>query len=72
MVMHTMPYSPKPGGQVKKTHEYANGGNYTVWYKVEVTKLFARFVSECAMETETKATHPSIGLRFKLIIKEIK
>ena len=68
-VMHGMAYSPKPAGQVRLSHEEANGGTYTVWYKVEVTKLFARFVSECTMDTATFATHPHFEKRFKLTEK---
>lgn len=65
-VLHSMPYSPKPAGQVRQSHEAAMGGTYTVWYKVEVSKLFARFVSECSMVTSSFATHPHIEKRFKL------
>ncbi|MCP4991326.1 MAG: hypothetical protein GY928_36325 [Colwellia sp.] len=65
-VLYSFPYSPKPAGQVRNTHENANNGTYTVWNTSEVTKLFKRFVSECEMVTKTQAVHPSIDGRFKL------
>ena len=68
-VLYSFPYSPKPAGQVRNTHENANNGTYTVWNTSEVTKLFKRFVSECEMVTKTQAVHPSVDGRFKLVVK---
>lgn len=68
-VLYSFPYSPKPAGQVRNTHENANNGTYTVWNTSEVTKLFKRFVSECEMVTKTQAVHPSVDVRFKLVVK---
>ncbi len=65
-VLYSFPYSPKPAGQVRNTHENANNNTYTVWNTSEVTKLFKRFVSECEHVTKTQAVHPSIDGRFKL------
>ena len=69
-VLYSFPYSPKPAGQVRNTHENANNGTYTVWNTSEVTKLFKRFVSECEMVTKTQAVHPSVDGRFKLVVKQ--
>ena len=69
-VLYSFPYSPKPAGQVRNTHENANNATYTVWNTSEVTKLFRRFVSECEMVTKTQAVHPSVDGRFKLAIKQ--
>lgn len=69
-VLYSFPYSPKPAGQVRNTHENANNNTYTVWNTSEVTKLFKRFVSECEHVTKTQAVHPSIDGRFKLAISQ--
>lgn len=71
-VLYSSPYAPKPAGQVRNSHEQAGNATYTVWYATDVTKLFARFVSECEAVTKTQAVHPSIDGRFKLVINEQK
>ncbi len=68
-VLYSIHYSPKPAGQVRNTNENASNSTYTVWNTSEVTKLFARFVSECQQVTATQAVHPAIDGRFKLINK---
>lgn len=69
-VLYSSPYAPKPAGQVRNNHEQAGNATYTVWYSSDVTKLFARFVSECEKVTKTQAVHPSIDGRFKLVIND--
>ncbi len=69
-VLYGSPYAPKPAGQVRNNHEQAGNATYTVWYSSDVTKLFARFVSECQQVTKTQAVHPSIDGRFKLVIND--
>lgn len=68
-VLYSSPYSPRPAGQVRNTHDNASNSTYTVWNTSEVTKLFKRFVSECEMTTKTQAVHPCIDGRFKLVVK---
>ena len=65
-VINEMAYSPKPVGQVRNDHAEANNSTYTVWYKVDVTKLFQRFTSECVMVTDNFAMHAHFDKRFKL------
>lgn len=70
-VLYSSPYAPKPAGQVRNSHEQAGNATYTAWYATDVTKLFARFVSECESVTKTQAVHPSIDGRFKLVINDL-
>ena len=65
-------YGPRPAGQVRNTHENANGGTYVVWYKGDVTRLFDRVAKESTRVTPTNVTHPFVSKRFKLINKEGK
>lgn len=60
-------YGPRPAGQVRNTHENANGGTYVVWYKGDVTRLFDRITKESTRVTPTNVTHPQVSKRFKLI-----
>lgn len=71
-VLYSIHYAPRAAGQVRNTHENSNNGTYTVWNTSEVTKLFRRFTSECAMITKTQVVHPSIDGRFKMVTKGVK
>jgi hypothetical protein len=65
-VMGGLAYSPRAFAMVKNSHEDAKGSSFAVWRIIDVTKLFARFVSECTPATATTATHKDIEGRFKL------
>jgi phage regulator Rha-like protein len=65
-VLNGLPYSFRPFGMVKNSHEDAQGSSYAVYWIRDVSDLFKRFVGECMPVTATSCTHPHIGRRFKL------
>lgn len=69
-VLTSISYRPPVFAMVKNGHENAQGSSFAVYQIIDITKLFKRFVSECAPATATTATHPSINARFKLIRRE--
>lgn len=64
--MRQMPYSPRPAGMVRSSHDAAQGASYAVYWVQDVNKFFERFVSECRRETESLASHPFIPRRFAM------
>lgn len=69
-VLTSISYRPPVFAMVKNGHENAQGSHFSVYQIIDITKLFKRFVGECAPATATTATHPSINGRFKLIRQE--
>ncbi len=69
-VLKQWQHLPNPAGMVKNSHEDAQGSQYMVWSKTNVTAAFKRFVDGCQMVTPTQAMHPDIEGRFKLRLKE--
>lgn len=69
-VLKQWQHLPNPAGMVKNSHEDAQGSQYMVWSKTNVTVAFKRFVDGCQMVTATQAEHPDIEGRFKLRLKE--
>lgn len=65
-VIRQSPLAPKPAGEVKNTHENANGSTYTVWWKRDVSAVFQRFMKECRAVTSAQCEHPYINGRFKV------
>lgn len=65
-------YGPRPAGQVRNSHENANGRTYTVYWLSDITKLFERIAKESERVTATLCTHKYVSGRFKLINKEGK
>jgi len=65
-------YGPRPAGQVRNSHENANGRTYTVYWLSDITKLFDRIVRDAEPVTATLCTHDYVSKRFKLINKEGK
>lgn len=64
--MRQLPYSPKPAGMVKNSHDEAEGSSYAVYWTKDVNTVFKRFVAECAQATPAFVTHPFIDGRFRL------
>lgn len=64
--MRQMPYSPRPAGMVRNTHDAAQGSSYAVYWVQDVNKFFERFVRECKRETGTLASHPFMPRRFAM------
>ena len=60
-------YGPRPAGQVRNSHESANGRTYTVYWLSDITKLFDRIVRDAEPVTATLCTHELVSKRFKLI-----
>lgn len=69
-VMFQMPGKLKPFAMVKNNHENAQGSSFAIWMITDITKLFARFVSDCKPATATTVTHPYIEGRFKMARRE--
>jgi len=69
-VIRQTPYAPKPAGIVRNAREEADGATYQVFWVKDVNNVFKRFVSECQAVTETLYTHPFIGCRFQMRLKE--
>lgn len=65
-VMRQLPYSPKPAGMVKNSHDEAEGSSYAVYWVKDVSTVFRQFVAECAQVTPAFVTHPFIEGRFRL------
>lgn len=63
-VMRGLPLSPKVHGMVRNAHEEAKGSHYEVWAVSDVTRVFRRFIAECAPVTEQFAIHGDIDRRF--------
>lgn len=60
-------YGPRPAGSVRNSHESANGSTYVVYWMSDVTRMFERIAKEAEHVTATKAVHPMISNRFKLV-----
>lgn len=60
-------YGPRPAGQVRNSHESANGRTYTVYWLSDITKLFSRIVRDAEPVTATLCTHDFVSKRFKLV-----
>lgn len=65
-VMRQLPYSPKPAGMVKNSHNDAEGSSYAVYWVKDVTAVFRQFISECRQETPAFVSHHFIEGRFRL------
>jgi|GEM_PF-706189 len=68
-VLTSISYRPPVFAMVKNSHENALGSSFAVYQIIDITKLFKRFVAECAPATATTSTHPDIEGRFKLVSK---
>ena len=60
-------YGPRPAGQVRNSHESANGRTYTVYWLSDITKLFDRIVKDAEPVTATLCTHEYVSKRFKMM-----
>lgn len=60
-------YGPRPAGQVRNSHESANGRTYTVYWLSDITKLFERVVRDAEPVTATLCTHDYVSKRFKMV-----
>lgn len=65
IVIGGLPYSPKPAGMVKNSHEDAQGSIFAVYWIRDVTQTFKRFVGECEQISPANWRHPSIEGKFK-------
>lgn len=65
IVIGGLPYSPKPAGMVKNSHEDAQGSSFAVYWIRDVTQTFKRFVGECEQISPANWRHPSIEGKFK-------
>ena len=65
-VLDKLPYSIRPFGMVKNSHENAQGSSFPVYWIRDVTALFKRFVSECRPHSATMFVHDSAARPFKL------
>lgn len=65
IVIGGLPYSPKPAGMVKNSHEDAQGSSFAVYWIRDVTQTFKRFVGECEQISPSNWRHPSIEGKFK-------
>ncbi|MCQ9615906.1 hypothetical protein L1889_03660 [Paenalcaligenes niemegkensis] len=65
-VMRQLPYSPKPAGMVKNSHDEAEGSSYAVYWTKDVNTVFKLFVAECSQATPAFVTHPFIEGKFRL------
>lgn len=65
-VLDALPYSVRPAGMVKNSHEDAQGSSYAVYWIRDMTALFKRFVGECQKHSETMFKHPDIIKPFKM------
>ncbi|MCO5147523.1 MAG: Rha family transcriptional regulator [Aquamicrobium sp.] len=65
IVIGGLPYSPKPAGMVKNSHEDAQNSSFAVYWIRDVTQTFKRFVGECEQISSANWRHPSIEGKFK-------
>lgn len=67
IVIAQLPYSPKPAGMVKNSHENAEGSSFAVYWVRDVTHVFKVFTSECKQVSPANWTHPFIEGKFKRV-----
>ena len=61
-------YGPRPAGQVRNTHENANGQSYVVYWRPSISRLFKRVYDECEGVTNTLVKHSYVSKRIKLVV----
>lgn len=67
-VLNELPYSFRPFGMVKNSHEDAHGSSYAVYWIRDVSALFKRFVQESTRHSATTFTHTGVSRPFKLFV----